>query len=200
MSDMRINRTQGECPATDVAAKRQQNRTGASFADLLKSVAPTVDADNTQTQRTASDSPVPAAHIYLRDTSGWLGKVSAPGLTPSSVQSSAIVLEKLEGETEAAWERRCISFEVARRWQVDSRAWKAESDGMDVFDGMLYCSEKATEWVTDLMENEPAMFREWLEQEQWHIRESGLDNAILPEGLTKDDMSRWMEKDVLEYL
>ena len=89
---------------------------------------------------------------------------------------------------------------MAHRWQIDSRAWRSESAGMDVCDCVLYCDEKALGWVTNLIENQPAMFRAWLEQEKWHIRESGLDNAILPQGFTGKDMNRWMEKDVLEYL
>jgi len=32
------------------------------------------------------------------------------------------------------------------------------------------------------------------------LEEDDLDNAIVPEGFTQEDFSRWMEKDVLEYL
>lgn len=203
MADMRINRVPGEYAAPDYSSKRAQNNQNTSFADLLKSVGSASGAEQdrgTIPQRTSADgAPVPSAHVYMRDASGWLGKVSVPDFTPSAPQT-AVVLEKLEGESNEDWQRRCIAFETSRRWQTNSRAWKAESAGMDFVDGIAYCDEKAVQWVTDLMESEPAMFREWLDQEKWHIEESGLDNAILPNGFTEEDMSRWMEKDVLEYL
>jgi len=71
---------------------------------------------------------------------------------------------------------------------------------MGVVEGIRYQGQKATEWVTNLRDTAPAMFREWLGREAWHMEEDDLDNAIVPEGFTQEDFSRWMEKDVLEYL
>lgn len=204
MADMSVNRVPGEYTAPDLSARRPQSKTNTSFADLLKNTvtASTADSDErTLPQRApVSDDPSHAAHTYLRDASEWLGKVSMPSSASSASQTAAVVLEKLDGESDEDWQRRCIAFETSRRWQVSSREWRAESADMDFVDGMIYCDEKATQWVTDLMENEPAMFREWLDQERWHVEESGIDTAILPDGFTEEDMSRWLAKDVLEYL
>jgi len=96
--------------------------------------------------------------------------------------------------------RRQIETETAQLWQASSRQWKAESAGMGFAEGILYCEEKAVQWTEELMTSHPAMFRQWLAWEKEQMEESGLDHAILPDGFTEEDMSRWMEKDVLEYL
>lgn len=96
--------------------------------------------------------------------------------------------------------RRQIADETAQLWQDKSRQWKAESAGMGFTEGILYCEERAVQWTQELMTSHPAMFRQWLAWEKEQMEESGLDNAILPEGFTEEDMSRWMEKDVLEFL
>jgi len=96
--------------------------------------------------------------------------------------------------------RRQIEGETAQLWQASSRQWKAESADMGFVEGILYCDEKAVQWAEELMTSRPAMFRQWLAWEKEQMEESGLDNAILPEGFTEEDMNRWMEKDVLEYL
>jgi len=96
--------------------------------------------------------------------------------------------------------RRQIADETAQLWQTSSRQWKAESAGMGYAEGILYCEEKAVQWTEELMTSHPAMFRQWLAWEKEQMEESGLDNAILPDGFTEEDMSRWMAKDVLEYL
>lgn len=97
-------------------------------------------------------------------------------------------------------QRRQIASDTAHLWQSCSRQWRAESAGMGFTESVLYCEEKAEQWVTELMREKPAMFRQWLAWEQETLEETGLDNAILPEGFTEADKSRWLAKDVLEYL
>lgn len=65
-----------------------------------------------------------------------------------------------------------------------------------------YLDEKSTAWVTDLMENKPAHFRQWLEQSVKINAEyaGGFDVAIVPKGFTMDDYNQWMRKDISEFL
>ncbi|MBQ4347945.1 MAG: hypothetical protein IJC39_05815 [Firmicutes bacterium] len=108
--------------------------------------------------------------------------------------------QRSSGESDEHWMRRLISFETANAWRANSRQWREESRNMGIAESIRYQGQKATEWITDLMGKEPAMFREWLSREAWHMEEGEMENAILPKGFTRDDMTRWMEKDVLEYL
>jgi len=96
--------------------------------------------------------------------------------------------------------RKSISQQMDELWRSGLRQWRNESEGMAFPDAVAYQDEKAAAWVTELMHKRPALFREWLNQEQPHIRQDGLDAAIVPDGFTMEDYRRWMAKDVLEYL
>ncbi|MBQ4347383.1 MAG: hypothetical protein IJC39_02930 [Firmicutes bacterium] len=101
---------------------------------------------------------------------------------------------------DAAHKRIVLAEKTNALWQQNFARWQMESEHMEPVDGVIYCSEKAAEWAKELMEREPAMFRQWLSWEQKHIRDSGISSAVLPKGFTEEDMNRWMAKDVLEYL
>ena len=63
------------------------------------------------------------------------------------------------------------------------------------------------EWVTNLMNNEPAKFREWLEthvsisvEQGWLDKNGNFTVATVPKGFTVNEYHQWMSKDVLDYL
>ena len=180
MSDMKLNGYAGKPYRTDGRTGKVEKKTAAS-----------ADGVSQQTAKTAAEQPMERRldTLILSEQ--------------ARIQSARQVIgtpQRCSGESNEQWMKRLISYETANAWRVNSRQWKEESRDMGIVDSIRYQGQKATEWVTDLMENEPAMFREWLSREAWHMEEGDLDNAILPKGFTREDMARWMEKDVLEYL
>jgi len=139
---------------------------------------------------------------YLPQENAVRGRVEKAGKNFSDLLRETGSAQAAQQATpiSAPEQRRQIASDTAHLWQSCSRQWKAESAGMGFTEGILYCEEKAEQWVTELMREKPAMFRQWLAWEQETLEETGVDNAILPEGFTEADKSRWMEKDVLEYL
>ena len=186
MSDMRLNRLFNKPVRTDVTTKKAQKKAETSAGGSTGQPGAKSSFEQPMERRldTLMLSEQARATAQARSTKEIIG--GAP--------------QRSSGESDEHWMRRLISYETASAWRANSRQWQEESKGMGIVESVRYQGQKATEWVTGLMEREPAMFREWLNREAWHMEEGDLDNAILPKGFTKEDMARWMEKDVLEYL
>lgn len=110
---------------------------------------------------------------------------------------------RVAGESDESFQLKQIKYEVSYSWQTNLNAWLDHIEGWRMGESQRYLDEKSTAWVTDLMENKPAHFRQWLEQSVKLHAEGGVgtfDVAIVPKGFTMDDYKQWMSKDVLEYL
>ncbi len=184
MSDMRLNGLFNKPFRTDMSTKKAEKKPKAGGSAGQQTAKPSFEQPPERRLDTLMLSEQARATAQANATKGIIG--GAP--------------QRSSGESDEHWMRRLISYETASAWRANSRQWKEESNDMGIAAGIRYQGQKATEWVTDLMENEPAMFREWLNREAWHLEEGDLDNAIVPKGFTQEDFNRWMEKDVLEYL
>lgn len=110
--------------------------------------------------------------------------------------------KRMDGESDESFQLRQIKYEVSYSWKTNLNSWLDHIEGWRMGESQRYLDEKATEWVTDLMENKPAHFREWLEQSVKVNVEyaGGFDVAIVPKGFTMDDYNQWMSKGILECL
>lgn len=114
---------------------------------------------------------------------------------------------RVAGESDESFQLKQIKYEVSYSWQTNLNAWLDHIEGWRMGESQRYLDEKSTAWVTDLMENKPAHFRQWLEA---HVQDDvnagrydangNFTVATVPKGFTVSDYNRWMSKGILEYL
>ncbi len=118
-----------------------------------------------------------------------------------------LVAKQMAGESDDAFMRRIISYDTSNAWHDHLLKTLTATTGMPMGEALRYQNEKGVEWVTDLMKNEPAMFRDWLEssvtsdvRNGWYDADGNFTVATVPKGFTVADYHEWMSKGVLDYL
>jgi len=115
--------------------------------------------------------------------------------------SMPVAPKRKEGESDEDFQRRKLSYDTSYSWKANLKQWLETSDGWGMGEMRRYLDEQSTAWVTDLMENSPAMFRTWLERSvKNNVDHGDYDVAIVPKGFTIADYNQWMSKGVLDYL
>lgn len=104
-----------------------------------------------------------------------------------------------EDELDETWQLRQIDHAVTASWTANLKQWMKTTQTWQPEEGQRYVNEQSTKWVTDLMQNQPAQFRQWLEKSKWMIEAGHIDNCVLPSGFTLSDCRQWMQKSVLAY-
>ena len=150
--------------------------------------------------RLKEDFRAKCSEYYAKFNSGTLTEeerlsnaIEAATFLPEAVQK--------EGESDEDFAQRKLSCDTWNAWTAQWIKVATAAEHMPMGESLRYQDEQHAAWAADLMENNPAMFREYLELMVKPNAENGnFDVAHVPAGFTLADYNEWMSKDVQDYL
>lgn len=109
--------------------------------------------------------------------------------------------KRKEGESDEDFMRRKIKWDADNAWAKQWLKVALVAENMTMGASLRYQNEQHAAWAKDLMNSDPAMFREYLElMVKPQVDHGNFAVAHVPPGFTINDYHQWMSKDTLEYL
>lgn len=183
---------------------------GAEVKQAAASSLPYADYDDPADYNDDGNVDVDEFITYAKDKLAWIKDgtwVDDGRQKVMRARNIPLPPNRVAGESDESFQLKQIKYEVSYSWQTNLNAWLDHIEGWRMGESQRYLDEKSTAWVTDLMENKPAHFRQWLEA---HVQDDvnagrydangNFTVATVPKGFTVSDYNRWMSKGILEYL
>jgi len=122
---------------------------------------------------------------------------------PDAIESAVFLPEAVrrEGETDEEFALKKLSRDTWNTWTAQWIKVATVAKDMPMGASLRYQNEQHAAWAEDLMNSDPAMFREYLDlMVKAQVDHGNFDVAHVPPGFTINDYHQWMSKDTLEYL
>lgn len=150
--------------------------------------------------RLKEDFRAKCSEYYAKFNSGTLTEEER---LPDAIEAAVFVPEAVrrEGQSDEDFAKAKLFCDTWNTWTAQWIKVATAAKDMPMGASLRYQDEQHAAWAADLMKNNPAMFREYLDlMVKPQVDHGNFDVAHVPPGFTVADYHEWMSKDVLDYL